>query len=378
MPFKEDLILMITESVHSQIDEKRLTGISKRILQTEEGAMIRWTCEPIGPKARNFVTDGVYRVSGTNEVKGKVREWTVILKIVLADPNRSDPSHYNYWRREAMVYESGLLEHLPEGFQAPACYGIDEQADGSVWLWLEEMPHESKGWELEDYAFAAKKLGAFHAVYLLGKALPEYPCINRGWMRSWIRECQKYRSLNVEPIARDPAVSRHGLASLLDKFAALETSLPEWIDALERLPRTFSHQDYYEANILFSRNRLRAGSLALIDWQFASISGVGEDLGRFFGLSVSRGQIQPESGRDLREQFLSSYIEGLREAGWHGDEMLPRFGFLAAFALRSVWEVPKLLQKLKQDSTSPQCGKLALIAEMQMEAAAEAEVILRR
>lgn len=115
----------------------------------------------------------------------------------------------------------------------------------------------------------------------------------------------------------------------------------------------------------------------MIDWQFASISGVGEDLGRFFGLSVSRGQIQPESGSDLREQFLSSYIEGLREAGWHGDEMLTRFGFLAAFALRSVWEVPKLLQKLKQ-RTSPQCGKLALIAEMQMEAAAEAEVILRR
>lgn len=109
---------MIKESVYSQIDEKRLTEISKRILQTEEGAMTRWTCEPAGPKARNFVTDGVYRVYGTNEVKGTVREWTVILKIMLADPNRSDPSHYNYWRREVLAYESGLLEHLPEGFQA--------------------------------------------------------------------------------------------------------------------------------------------------------------------------------------------------------------------------------------------------------------------
>jgi len=361
-----------------KIRQSRLEEVAKKILQTDEGFLFRWDCEPIGPKRRNFVTDGVYRVSGKNVVGGAVREWAAILKIVLSDPNRDDPEHYNYWRREALAYESGLLKSLPASFRAPACFAIDEQDDGSLWLWLEDVPHASTAWEREDYAFAAEKLGEFHANDLLGKPLPEFSWINRKWMRSWIHECKKYRDLHDESVAQHPAVFHHGLASLIDRFAVLENSIPEWLEALEHLPRTFSHQDYYESNILRSPGCLHEGGLSLIDWQFASISGVGEDLGRFFGLSVSRGQVPPESSREYLDLFFSSYIKGLNGAGWHGDEALPRFGCLAAFALRSVWEVPKLLQKLEQDSKSPESRKLWLIAEMQMEAAEEAEELRKQ
>ncbi|MDR9854229.1 phosphotransferase [Paenibacillus sp. VCA1] len=364
--------------VTAKISENRLKAVSKQILQTDDGFLSQWDCEPIGPKNRNFVTDGVYRVSGKYVIGGAVHEWTAILKIVLADPNRDDPAHYNYWRREVLAYESGLLKSLPASFRAPECYAIDEQDDGSVWLWLEDIPHESKRWERGDYAFAAAKLGEFHAAYVLGQPLPDFSWINRHWMRSWIHECKKYRQVHQESIAKHPAVSSNGLTSVIDRFAVLETLIPEWLAALERLPRTFSHQDYYESNILLTPDGLHEGSLALIDWQFASISGVGEDLGRFFGLSVSRGQVPLESYRDDLELFISSYISGLKGAGWRGDEALPRFGCLAAFALRAVWEVPKLLKKLEQDPKAPESRKLMRIAEMQMEAAEEAEALRRQ
>ncbi|QTH43215.1 hypothetical protein J4772_01715 [Cohnella sp. LGH] len=71
--------------------------------------------------------------------------------------------------------------------------------------------------------------------------------------------------------------------------------------------------------------------------------------------------------------FISSYIKGMRRTGWLGDERLARFGFLAAFALRSIWEVPKLQKKLEQDESSPEIHKLISITEKQMEAAKEAE-----
>ncbi|GIO31295.1 MULTISPECIES: phosphotransferase [Paenibacillus] len=369
---------MSETGVSSQISETRLEAIAKKILQTDDGFLSQWVCEPIGPKNRNFVTDGVYRVSGKHIVRGAVHAWTAILKIVLADPNRDDPAHYNYWRREVLAYESGLLKSLPASFRAPECYAIDEQDDGSVWLWLEDMPHESKRWEREDYAFAAAKLGEFHAAYLLGQPLPDFSWINRHWLRSWINECKRYRDAYQEPMVQHISVSCNGLVSVIDRFAMVETSIPEWLAALERLPRTFSHQDYYESNILLTPDGLHERSPTLIDWQFVSISGVGEDLGRFFGLSVSRGQIPSESCRDDLELFISSYITGLKGAGWYGDEALPRFGCLAAFALRAVWEVPKLLKKLEQDPKSPESRKLMRIAEMQMEAAEEVEALRRR
>lgn len=369
---------MSATGVSSQISETRLEAIAKKILQTDEGFLSQWDCEPIGPKNRNFVTDGVYRVSGKHVVGGAVHAWTAILKVVLADPNRDDPAHYNYWRREVLAYESGLLNSLTAGFRTPECYSIDEQDDGSVWLWLEDMPHESKRWEREEYAFAAAKLGEFHAAYLLGQPLPDFSWINRRWMRSWIHECKKYRQVHQESMVQHTCVSCNGVAYVIDRFAVLETLIPEWLAVLERLPRAFSHQDYYESNILLTPDGLHEGNLALIDWQFASISGVGEDLGRFFGLSVSRGQVPPESCRNDLELFISSYISGLKGAGWLGDEALPRFGCLAAFALRAVWEVPKLLKKLEQDPKSPESRKLMRIAEMQMEAAEEAEALRRQ
>jgi hypothetical protein len=75
---------------------------------------------------------------------------------------------------------------------------------------------------------------------------------------------------------------------------------------------------------------------------------------------------------DYRELFFSSYIEGMRKAGWQGDERIPRIGFLESFALRSVWKVSKLLRKLQQDGESLQTIRLMRVAEAQMAAAHEA------
>ncbi|WP_240548086.1 phosphotransferase [Paenibacillus lignilyticus] len=163
------------------------------------------------------------------------------------------------------------------------------------------------------------------------------------------------------------------LTAIIDRFNPCELLIQDWLLELERLPRTFSHQDFYELNIMLNNAYIQDQKLAVIDWQFASISGIGEDLGRFLGLSLSRGNVPADEFHDFKELLITSYIEGLGRAGWHGDESFPRFGYLAAFALRSVWEVPKLLRKMEQDAESEACQRLLLITELQMEAANEAE-----
>ena len=331
-----------------------------------------WRCNSIGSGQRNFVTGGVHRISGRSKAgQGDCRPWSMILKIVKADPKRDDPSHYNYWQREILAYDSGYLDHLPADIAVPKCLAIDYQSDGSIWIWLEDIPYDERKWEWEDYAYAAEKLGQFQAAYLLGEPLPEFQWMNRKWMQSWIKECYRYRYVPSIETSK-PLLPEKG-AVPVHLFTQLEGWVTEWLAALDRLPRTLAHQDYYEQNILFRLDNQQERKLVLIDWQFVSISGIGEDLGRFFGLSVSRGSVPLERYQEYRELFISSYIRGMRRAGWLGDESLPRFGFLAAFALRSIWEVPKLQEKLEQDRSSPEIQKLRTLTEKQMEAAIEAE-----
>ncbi|KRE30264.1 phosphotransferase [Paenibacillus sp. Soil522] len=364
---------MSIQRISERIDKDRLQTLSNSLLQSDIGFVTNWCCDPIGPVNRNFVTGGVYRISGMTDIgEGVSRSWSFILKVVNADPKRDDPAHYNYWRREIMVYDSELLRNLPANITTPECFAIDEKDDGSVWLWLEDMTHEPRQWEWKDYAFVTEKLGEFQSAYLLGKPLPEFQWVNRQWMRSWINECYLYRYVpdkkNKEILLADKRV-----AAIINQFTLLEASISDWLIALENLPKTFAHQDFYEQNIMLNIDQQQEGKLTLIDWQFASISGIGEDLGRFLGLSVSRGQVPIEQFKEYRELFMSSYIKGIRRAGWLGDENLPRLGCLAAFALRSIWEVPKLLKKLEQDPDSPESLQLMFITEQQMEAAIEVE-----
>ncbi|WII38179.1 hypothetical protein [Paenibacillus thiaminolyticus] len=56
---------------------------------------------------------------------GRTLPWSFVVKLVIPSA-AAEPGHYSYWKREALAYQSGLLEELP-GIRAPRCYGVEEQ-----------------------------------------------------------------------------------------------------------------------------------------------------------------------------------------------------------------------------------------------------------
>jgi len=163
---------------------------------------------------------------------------------------------------------------------------------------MEDIEHDLRQWEWDDYGFVTEKLGEFQAAYLLGKPLPYFQWINRQWMRSWLNECYIY-PYEPESKMKEILLSDKRVAAIIDQFTQLEEWTSDWLDAIEQLPKTFAHQDFYEQNIMLNSVQQQEGKLTLIDWQFTSISGVGEDIGRFLGLMLVGARYRLNNSRSI-------------------------------------------------------------------------------
>src|SRR2546423_7579337 len=97
---------------------------------------------PIDPHLRlHSVTGGVYRVTGDG--------FSLVVKVVRhgedATPDGlwgsgADPGHRNYWKREWLAFDSGLLAPLPRRLRPPPCLLTTEHREGDCWAWMGDVP----------------------------------------------------------------------------------------------------------------------------------------------------------------------------------------------------------------------------------------------
>jgi hypothetical protein len=140
--------------------------------------------EPLRHGLANAATSGIWRVRGT--------AGTAILKVArlptAADPPKAwptsdDPAHWNYWRREALAYETGLAAtaYADAGITAPAVLETRTRADGGVEVWLADAGGaEGFGWPVRRLARFAYELGAAQARW--SGRVPDTPWLSRRWL----------------------------------------------------------------------------------------------------------------------------------------------------------------------------------------------------
>jgi hypothetical protein len=335
-----------------------------------------FTCEPLGNEALNFTTEGIYHLCGAVKSDTEYLPWSIVLKVIKPDSEeKNDPQHHNYWRREALLFESNLLDDLPGLIRAPIRYLVEAQQDGTVWLWMEHVKGQFAHTK-EQFEFIAHQLGMFNAEYLTTRAMPNEAWICRGWLKSWTTSSRMYAPRTESFLSR---LQDEEVKSAWEWLQALTADLDDKLSSLERLPRVLAHQDLSHKNMLIEMTSVYE-QLVLMDWQFLSISGIGEDLGKMFGVNMSLGMIPISQFEAYRESLFNSYIKGMKESGWQGNEELARYGYCLSAALRSMWEVPQLCSLSVQLDGDPlnlalqqQVQHLKKIIHMQKVMAHEAE-----
>ena len=117
--------------------------------------------------------------------------------------------------------------------------------------------------------------------------------------------------------------------------------------ALDRLPRTLCHGDFWPPNLFPRRGPDGRPETAAMDWELAHLGPVGSDLGQYLVASLYEMRtdaLERDAYLAFADAALAQYIHGLREAARPGapaDERRlarqARFGSAAHAALRWGW-----------------------------------------
>jgi hypothetical protein len=153
------------------------------------------------------------------------------------------PAHWNYWRREAEVYASGLPERL--GVRA---LELREREDGGVELVLQHVEGQTgAALTLEDLVATARVLGRAQ-----GRGeLPREAWLSRGFLRTYTTtRAVDHRLLEDDDAWATPVLREHFPAQLRSGLRRLHARREDLFRIAERAQRTVAHLDAWPNNII--------------------------------------------------------------------------------------------------------------------------------
>jgi hypothetical protein len=277
---------------------------------------------------------GVWRLEGLAMLEGEPTRWSIVLKGWAREVSDDPPSAWNWPYREMELYRSGMLDDLPGGIRAPRYYGDLERDDGSVWVWLEDITDGVQApWPIDRYETIARQLGQFNGAWLVDHLLPDAPFLSRDWLRGWVdRSTPALHALMADTdLARRSGAYPPGA---LDAYGRLWARRHAIYDELARLPQTFCHLDAFSRNIFIRERVGEPDDTVLIDWSFAGIGAIGEELVPLVGASIGFLDAPVSDIAEMSESALTGYIAGLRDAGWDADAAAVRWVFQVGMGLR--------------------------------------------
>ena len=327
------------------VDPTRLEALVQRAMDAPGAGLLTWTAEPLSYQDFGGGARSLRRVAGTARIADGASPvpWSMIAKSFrpTADGLSSDgPREYAYWRREARLYASALLDDLPPGIRAPRCYGVDSRHDVDV-VWLEDV-HElyPDGWSLKRFGLAARHLGRFNGTFLGRDRVMTMP-----WLAS-LRSVQEFWSVNdatqpalaamTDPRVWTTTLSAAGVRDTRDPVVLRRLIIDRTplLEALEALPATLCHHDATAPNLFAARATDGSDETVAIDWQLAGPGPLGAELAMLVAGSVMFHRAPGALIEELEALALEGYMAGLDDVGVVAEPAVVRFAAAASTVLR--------------------------------------------
>jgi Phosphotransferase enzyme family len=249
--------------------------------------------------------------------------------------------HWNYWRREALVYESGP-DLRDCGIAMPQLLSRRDLDNGDIELLLERLGGRT-GVALrpEDYAATARTLGRMQGRLASAQPAPEPAWLSRNFIADYCAgKPADFRMLTDDAAWRQPLIRAAWPADLRAGLIRLHAHRSRLATILRGRPRTLCHLDVWPNNVFAGDG----GAITLIDWGFTGDGALGEDIGNLIPDSAFDGFVHADQLPEFAAQMIVDYLAGLHEAGWRGSEDDVRLAVHAS-AMKYDWMAPLMLAR---------------------------------
>lgn len=333
-----------------QLTAAELAPVVKKALRDDHAWPLTWEFDALDWTG-NPATVGLFRVAGIAGTSGgREVPWIMVLKVVadvdltgdpLIDRYTHEPEGINYWKREALAFNSGLLIGWPGPLVPVRCYGVEEASKSEVWIWLEARegagPHAF--WTIEQLASAAYDFGALAAQWR--SKLPDvrqYPWLARRWLRGWVALARTYavdHFLEHDGCGNGSAVEPFLDGSTRRRIAELMSDADDLLAGFDSLPVTLAHHDPQWGNLFAAAPDESPARTVAIDWGFFGLAPIGSDLGLHIGQNIMSWGIDQRRAAEHDQASTAAYINGLQDYGWNGDVNSVKFARATAAALNA-------------------------------------------
>jgi hypothetical protein len=315
----------------SSIDEVILTDVVRQLLNSPNATISDWKYDHLdaGGGGWGGLISSPYRFTGKAHDQDGEKSWSLVLKVVGTKATQDDPTHYRYWKREVLAYQSGDIANLPGKLVAPRFFGTYPFSEKVIGLWTEYVDDIILNWNLEHYSLVARYLGQFNGAFLTERKLPSSTWLSQGWLRQNVKE--EWKTIAIDRLRQphdQPAIRQWFKEGNDTRTLQLWDDREIFLDALDRLPQTLLHHDAFRRNLF-----IRHEQVVAIDWAFTGIGAIGEELVALVIASCFYSEFNIENIRELDRVLFEAYLEGLVDAGWRGDSRLARLGFTAGSAM---------------------------------------------
>jgi hypothetical protein len=302
----------------------------------------------------NAATGGIWRVRGPrgSAVLKVARPPSAAPAGSSAWPTSDDPRHWNYWKREVLAYTTGFAGsvYADAGIVAPELLADARRPDGSIELWLADMPGApGVSWPVPRLGRFARQLGAAQARW--AGRVPDQPWLSRRWLAQYLDDGP---ATGADGGHWDHPVAAVWPAGVRERLRRLWVNRHTVLAGAEAVPRTVCHLDVWPTNLIDG-----GADTVLVDWSFAGEGGLGEDAANLIVDSVADGLIDAALLPDITAAVTDGYVEGLRDGGWRGDPDDVRRAIATFGSAKYCWFAPRVLVRVTRDGTfgHPQYGR---------------------
>jgi hypothetical protein len=323
---------MMETSILDQLketDRDRITQVVRRDLNLPTFVIRDWSVRVLSNQGVDN-PNGLFLIEGdgiNEDQPGQgILGWSVVVKNFIPPPAETAPDHLWYWKREVLLYQSGLLERLPGPLHWPRNYGVFETS-GNWQIWMEHVKDESPArWTLEHYRLAARELGRWNGRCFQQPTPPVEPWMSRELYRGWAE------TIGMKPGWRDrsnPFLQKALTPNDLSRACRVFDDRELFFAALNRLPQVFSHFDCMRRNLMIRKNAEGQDEVVVIDWAMAGMGALGGELYSLIGSSALMNEVTPEDLPALEMIVYPEYLAGLSDEGWNGDPKEIRLAYTA-------------------------------------------------